>query len=191
MSTPLRIAIIYGSTREGRFCETVASWLIGELKQSGAFALDVLDPLDLDLPDRHQAEESSAIRAYLERVDRADGFIVVTPEYNHSFPAALKFLIDTAYSEWKAKPVGFVSYGGISGGLRAVEQLRLVFAELHAVGLRDSVSFTNAWEQFDSTGALKVPEGARKSLAVLVEQLQWWGQTLRAARPAHQLAIAG
>ena len=69
----------------------------------------------------------------------------MTPEYNHSFPAALKNVIDWHGPQWHVKPVGFVSYGGISGGLRAVEQLRLVFAELHAVGIRDTVSFHSAW----------------------------------------------
>ena len=87
-----------------------------------------------------------------ERVASCDAFIVVTPEYNHGYPAPLKALIDSFGPEWHAKPVAFVSYGGISGGLRAVEQLRLVFAELHAVTIRESVSFAGAWEQFDPEG---------------------------------------
>ncbi len=76
-------------------------------------------------------------------LSEADAFIVVTPEYNHSFTASLKFVLDLVYEPWQGKPVAFVSYGGISGGLRAVEQLRLVFAELHAVTVRDTVSFAN------------------------------------------------
>ena len=88
----------------------------------------------------------------------ADAFVVVTPEYNHGYPAPLKELIDSVNAEWQAKPVAFVSYGGVSGGLRAVEQLRLVFAELHAVTIRDSVSFPGAWEQFDESGVLRNPE---------------------------------
>jgi hypothetical protein len=74
-------------------------------------------------------------------IDAADAFVVVTPEYNHSYPASLKHAIDMAHGEWNTKPVAFVSYGGISGGLRAVEALRLVFAELHATTIRDTVSF--------------------------------------------------
>lgn len=191
MSIPLKIVVIYGSTREGRFCDTVATWLTSELRRNAPFTLDIIDPLDLGLPERHEAEDDPSVLAYLNRIGAADGFIVVTPEYNHSFPAALKFLVDTAHSEWRAKPVGFVSYGGISGGLRAVEQLRLVFAELHAVGLRDSVSFASAWERFDETGALRNPEPARKALGTLVEQMQWWGEALRSARSAGPLAMAG
>src|SRR5690606_33938306 len=116
------------------------------------------------------------------RLDEADAFIIVTPEYNHSFPAALKSVIDSAYQEWQAKPVGFVSYGGVSGGLRAVEQLRLIFAELHAVTLRDSVSFASAWHQFDDSGELMNPEQAHKSLARMMTRMHWWASTLRVAR---------
>jgi NAD(P)H-dependent FMN reductase len=94
----------------------------------------------------------------------------------------LKALIDSAGAEWQAKPVAFVSYGGISGGLRAVEQLRLVFAELHAVTVRDSVSFPSAWEQFDELGALTNPERADKSMETLLARLNWWAVALREAR---------
>jgi NAD(P)H-dependent FMN reductase len=106
----------------------------------------------------------------------------VTPEYNHGYPAPLKALIDSAGVEWHAKPVAFVSYGGVSGGLRAVEQLRLVFAELHAVTIRDSVSFPGAWEQFDETGALRNPERAHRGMKTLVARLHWWAVALRQAR---------
>ena len=82
------------------------------------------------------------------RLAAADAFVVVTPEYNHSYPAPVKTLIDWHFTEWQAKPVGFVSYGGMSGGLRAVEHLRGVFAELHAVTVRDTVSFHGAWDRF-------------------------------------------
>jgi NAD(P)H-dependent FMN reductase len=116
----------------------------------------------------------------LDRLDRADGFIVVTPEYNHSFPAALKQAIDLANEEWRAKPVAFVSYGGLSGGLRAVEQLRLVFAELHAVGIRDTVSFHNYWELLDEHGRLG--DGSDAAATVMLDQLVWWATALRAAR---------
>jgi NAD(P)H-dependent FMN reductase len=83
---------------------------------------------------------------------------------------------------WHAKPVAFVSYGGISGGLRAVEQLRLVFAELHTVTIRDSVSFAGAWEQFDSAGALLQPERAERSMAKMLDRLRWWAVALSTAR---------
>ena len=91
-------------------------------------------------------------------------------------------MIDSAYQEWQAKPVGFVSYGGVSGGLRAVEQLRQVFTELHTVTLRDSVSFASAWRQFDESGELLEPSQAQRSLATMMARMQWWASTLRTGR---------
>jgi NAD(P)H-dependent FMN reductase len=115
-------------------------------------------------------------------VERADAFVIVTPEYNHSFPAALKNFIDWHHPQWQAKPVGFVSYGGLGGGLRAVEQLRLVFAELHAVTVRDSVSLHGPWSGLGQDGEPRdatVCAGAAKGM---LGQLSWWGRALRTAR---------
>lgn len=178
----LHMALIYGSTREGRFCDKVAGWASGEIASRSDFSLDVVDPATLDLPSRHERADGPALIALKQRIARADAFVVVTPEYNHGYPAALKFLIDSVYEEWQAKPVAFVSYGGNAGGLRAVEQLRLVFAELHAVTIRDVVSFANVWEQFDASGDLHKGDPARKAMAVLLSQLRWWAKALRDAR---------
>jgi NAD(P)H-dependent FMN reductase len=172
MNHRLKIGIVYGSTRVGRFCDTVAAWVAERAARHPELDTDRLDPA---------AEEQGEL---VRRIGEADGFIVVTPEYNHSFPAPLKALIDAASREWHAKPVAFVSYGGISGGLRAVEHLRGVFAELHAVGLRDTVSFASAWSQFDEQGRLHHPERAEGSMAMLLSRLEWWGQALRDARRA-------
>jgi NAD(P)H-dependent FMN reductase len=111
-------------------------------------ALGIIDLVELDLPAVIPASADDAIEAYTRRIGRADAFVVVTPEYNHSFPASLKQAIDLVYAQWNAKPVAFVSYGGMAGGLRAVEQLRQIFAELHAVNVRNTVSFHMAWECF-------------------------------------------
>ena len=109
--------------------------------------------------------------------------MIVTPEYNHGYTAALKFVIDSFKAPWRAKPVAFVSYGGISGGLRAVEQLRLVFAEVHAVAIRNSVSFANArGSRFDAEGRLLEPDAPREALATMLRQLRWWALALREAR---------
>jgi NAD(P)H-dependent FMN reductase len=180
----IQIALIYGSTREGRFCDVLADWAISEINKQGEFAVDAIDPAVLALPDRHSREPNPGVLALRQRVEKADGFVIVTPEYNHSYPAALKFLIDSVYEQWHAKPVAFVSYGGVSGGLRAVEHLRLVFAELHAVALRDTVSFSNVWTQFGEGGKLLQPDSARKSMAVMLNRLKWWATALRRARDA-------
>jgi len=134
----IRVAVIYGSTRPGRFCDTVVRWTVERLAASEKFQLDVIDPAE---PSPAQSMDERPTQSLQQRLGQADAFVIVTPEYNHGYPAPLKALIDSSGAEWHAKPVAFVSYGGASGGLRAVEQLRLVFAELHAVTIRDSVSF--------------------------------------------------
>ena len=189
MDEPIRIGLIYGSTRKGRFCDTVAGWAAEQIRAAGKYTVDVIDPAVI-LPLPGEAEEPSASPNLWQRMAAADAFVVVTPEYNHGYPAALKSLIDSVGAEWQAKPVAFVSYGGISGGLRAVEQLRLVFAELHAVTIRDSVSFAGAWGLFDETGKLKQPERARKTMTTMLGRLQWWALALRQARVADPYASA-
>jgi len=183
-SSSLQVALIYGSTREGRLCDKVGGWAALEIAGRSGLALDVIDPAMLALPHRHQREETHDLAGLRQRIESADGFVVVTPEYNHSYPAALKFLIDSFHAPWHAKPVAFVSYGGVSGGLRAVEHLRLVFAELHAVTVRDSVSFANVWAHFDAAGQLLQPSGARGAMSAMLDQLTWWAAVLRDARKA-------
>lgn len=112
----------------------------------------------------------------------ADAFVVLTPEYNHSFPAGLKNLIDWHYTEWRAKPVALVSYGGLAGGLRAAEHLRQVFAELHAVTVRDTVSFHGAGASFDADGKPRDSAGPAAAADVMLDQLAWWARALREAK---------
>jgi NAD(P)H-dependent FMN reductase len=187
----LNLAVILGSAREGRFGPVVANWLIEQVEQHGQFDVDFVDvaetPLPLALPPSSEALRDTGARsgeliALAGRLAAADAFIVVTPEYNHSFPAALKHLVDWHFSEWQAKPVGFVSYGGHGGGIRAVEQLRLVFAELHAVTVRDTVTFDRFWERFGVNGNLADADGAHAAAKVLLDQLGWWAGALRDAR---------
>ncbi len=187
MSDTIHIGLIYGSTRKGRFCDTVARWAAEEIRAQGHYTVDLIDPANISLTT---GEESSSSPTLWQRMAKCDAFVVVTPEYNHGYPAALKLLIDSVGAEWHAKPVAFVSYGGISGGLRAVEQLRLVFAELHAVTIRDSVSFAAAWEQFDAAGAPKEPERSHRSMATMLGRLRWWAIALRDARAASPYVAA-
>src|SRR3954470_8559556 len=161
--TPIRLAVIIGSTREGRFGPKVANWFTGRAALRDDLSVDVIDLADTPLPSalthRPGPEDAKALEAVTPRLDAADAFAVVTPEYNHSYPAPLKNAIDWHHSQWQAKPVGFVSYGGISGGLRAVEHLRPVFAEVHAVTVRDTVSFHSAWDAFGPDGRPTDPTG--------------------------------
>ncbi|GAB2833316.1 NAD(P)H-dependent oxidoreductase [Actinocorallia aurea] len=188
----LRLVVIVGSVRGGRLGGTVAEWFTGRVAEFGGFDVDVVDLAQVDLPlawPAHGEDPPAEVRAVSEplaaRLDRADAFVVVTPEYNHSYPAALKNLIDWHGRQWYAKPVGVVSYGGLSGGLRATEHLRAVFAELHAVTVRDTVSFHGAWSHWDPSGTWPKDSAACDAAAkTLLTQLAWWAGALRSAKAA-------
>ncbi|UCM89283.1 NADPH-dependent FMN reductase [Streptomyces marincola] len=179
----LRLVILVGSVREGRFGPTVARWFADVAAGREDWTVDVVDLADpaVALP-LDMGEAGPKQQALAARLGAADAFVVVTPEYNHSYPAGLKNVIDWHREEWQAKPVGFVSYGGLSGGLRAVEHLRPVFAELHTVTVRDTVSFHGAWSRFGDDGAPLDPEACGGAAKVLLDQLAWWADALRAAR---------
>ncbi|GKQ37086.1 NADPH-dependent FMN reductase [Streptomyces sp. A012304] len=189
---PLRVAVIVGSVREGRQGRAVTDWFLTVAADHTDLELDVVDLAGVDLPlvmpgwgGSPDPRAVAALADVSPRLAAADAFVVVTPEYNHSFPAALKNFIDWHHSEWQAKPVGFVSYGGLAGGTRAVEQLRTVFAELHATTVRDQVSLHGPWSGLGEDGLpldATVCEGAAKGM---LGQLDWWGRALRAARANH------
>ncbi len=179
---PVRIAIIIGSTREGRFGGTVGAWFTAIARSRDDIEVDLIDLVDVELPLRLCLEYDAATKEYLDRIDQADAYVVITPEYNHGYPASLKQAIDLPRDEWKAKPVALVSYGGTAGGLRAVEQLRPVFAELHAVTVRNTVSFHEFWKHFDDCGELRQPAGPEQAATLMLDELIWWATALRTAR---------
>lgn len=184
----LRTAVIIGSTRDGRFGPVVADWIAGHIAEREDVEADLIDLVETPLPTVFPAfgqtpsdEVVAQLGAVSPRLARADAFVIVTPEYNHSFPAPLKNALDWHNEQWHAKPVGFVSYGGLAGGLRAVEQLRVVLAELHAVTIRNTVSFHNYGEIFGVDGK-PTDAGSDVAAKAMLDQLTWWGQALREAR---------
>ncbi|NUR44129.1 MAG: NAD(P)H-dependent oxidoreductase [Streptomyces sp.] len=181
---PLHVTLIVGSNRHGRFGPVVAGWLLDQLRGRDDLIPEVVDVADVHLPTSltPTPEATAALADVTPKLEGAEAFVVLTPEYNHSFPAALKNLIDWHFTEWQAKPVALVSYGGLAGGLRATEHLKQVFAELHAVTVRDTVSFHNAGASFDDTGRPKDPSGPEAAAKVMLDQLVWWGRSLREAR---------
>ena len=179
MSEWLQLAVIVASVRKDRVGPTVARWFVEHVPAETDARVDLIDLAGLDLPD--DLAGGGDAEAFSRRIDRADAVVVVTPEYNRGYPGRLKTAIDTALPEWRTKPVGFVSYGGVSGGLRAVEQLRGVFGELHTVTMQASVSLPHVWDQLDENGRLR-PGRSTSAATTLLRQLTWWASALRQAR---------
>lgn len=170
--TQPKFVLIIGSVREGRIGPKVAEWFLQHMRSRDADfeVVDLAHPSDT---------RTSAVLA------SADGFVVVTPEYNHSYPGELKILIDAHREEWKKKPVTFVSYGGMSGGLRAVEHLRAVFAELYSVGTRNGVVIHAPWDHLVD-GTLELDDATVTSARAAMDELTWWAELLKSARVADQ-----
>jgi NAD(P)H-dependent FMN reductase len=185
VGSPLLVAVIIGSTRQGRVGDHIAHWFAAQARQRADLELTVVDLADFDLPARYPDGPTPQVATFTAAVARAEAFVVVTPEYNRSFPASLKQAIDLVYDEWRAKPVGFVSYGCGSDGMYAVEQLRTVFTELHATTVRNTVGFNLMDSGPGLGGRPGDPDRAAQSAATMLDQLIWWGRALRDARAAH------
>ncbi|MEU4395971.1 NAD(P)H-dependent oxidoreductase [Kribbella sp. NPDC023855] len=182
----LRLAVIIGSTRNGRFGPTVASWFAQQAAKRADLDIDVVDLATANLPQTLSDTDEptpTEVAVLAPRLAAADAFAVVTPEYNSSFPASLKTALDWYYEEWHAKPVAIVAYGRETGGLYAVAQLRQVFTELQAVAIRNTVTLPCYWEQFAADGSWPRPGSGYEALAkTTLDQLVWWAHALRDAR---------
>jgi NAD(P)H-dependent FMN reductase len=173
----MRIGIIIGSTRPGRLGESVARWVSGRASQrtDAEFALVDLKDYGLELLDEptvpgaaNRRYENPATRRWSQAIDAFDGFVFVTPEYNHGVPAALKNAVDLLYPEWNHKAVGFVSYGA-DGGVRAVEHWRSIVANVLMQDVRAQVSLS-VFLDFES-GALRPMERREGELDTMLSQL--------------------
>ncbi|MFJ1793070.1 NADPH-dependent FMN reductase [Kitasatospora griseola] len=185
-----KLLVVVGSVREGRFGPVVADWVAEQAAVHGGFEVETLDLAEVEIPlELPAVSPKAAGDAYprpagmaplTEALERADAYIVVTPEYNHSYPAGLKSAIDWHFTQWAAKPVAFVSYGGGAGGRHAVLHLENVLTELHAVTIRDGLAFPNYWTAWqDGRPADRATEGYAKTM---LDQLAWWAVALKSAR---------
>jgi NAD(P)H-dependent FMN reductase len=179
----LRIAVVIGSVRQPRLADPLAAWLKRELAALDRVDVDMIDLAAVSLPMHQVQPHGAAASPIADRLAAADGFVLLTPEYNHSFPASVKNMIDWHFIEWAYKPVAFVAYGG-SGGIRAVEQLRAVFPELRATTVRESVLLPMAWNHLDTAGRFNPPPGAVEALHLMMNELAIWAYALRSARVA-------
>ena len=187
----LKVKIIMGSTREGRNGGKVGEYVQGVAATEPGWEVEYLDLKTLDLPMYADAVSPSfresldglpeVIKEWSHSIEEADAYIIVTPEYNHGYPAPLKNAIDWLFKEWNRKPVAFVSYGALLAGGRAVEQLRQVVAELHMTSIRAQVLFPAVWEAFDTNGQPKDP-ATEERVRGMFRELSWWGNALKEAR---------
>jgi NAD(P)H-dependent FMN reductase len=193
MSGQLRIAMVVASTRTARFADHIAAWVEESLETRGDLELDLIDVREValpyyDLPSppalAHRAYTNDAERDLGERLDAADGYVVITSEFNHGYPAALKNVLDSFFAEFEHKPVAFVGYGNV-GGSRAIEQLRQVVAELNMVSVRESVHILG--HQFPAVrsggdAAAEVFTSLEPRLTAMTDHLIWWARALSSAR---------
>jgi NAD(P)H-dependent FMN reductase len=168
MTSPLTIAVVLATTNPDGAGVRIARWFED---RAGALPDVKLDPVRIDA-------DPTTFRGVIAG---ADAVVVITPEYNHSFPGPLKTAIDELREEWFATPIGFITYGGISGGLRAAEALRVVFGELHTVTIRETISFADAAAAFDADGEPVDRAGTEGAARRFLEVLLWWARVLREA----------
>ena len=185
------IQILVASTRDRRRGERVAAWFDAIAQAREDVRCELVDLLAWDLPWYRDAVmpvrggyEDEARRRWAAKVAEADGYVFLTPEYNHGYPAALKNALDHLYLEWNHKPVTFVTYGGSAGGVRAAEQLVQVVVELKMAPLRAQVHIPMAGRIFGRDGTGEVEQRHVDAANVALRELAWWARALRAARAA-------
>jgi len=194
-ATPHLLTII-ASTRSQRRGEPIARWLAEIASARGDMTHELVDLASFDLPlltaatppMSREAREDVA-RGWARTIAAADGYVVVVPEYNHGYPAALKNALDHLFHEWRRKPIGFVSYGGLSGGVRAVEQLRQVAVELAMVPVRSQVAIPRIWSALSDEGELREPP--LQAAHALLDEMVWWAAGLHSLRAQDEAHTAG
>ncbi|MEN9649575.1 MAG: hypothetical protein RL094_542 [Candidatus Parcubacteria bacterium] len=184
-----KIIIIAGSTRPGRFNMQPAQWFYSIAKDHPGIEVELVDLADINLPLLDEPVPASQnqyskdhTKAWSKIVGSADGFVVVTPEYNHSMPAALKNAFDYLYTEWSFKPISFVSYGALAGGARAVEHLRGVAGQLNMFDIRDQILFPNYWEHLNEKGEYQFNERHAESAKAMIKTVAFWAEKMKEAR---------
>lgn len=183
----VRIGIILGSTRPGRIGAGVAEWVHGRASQRSDAEFELVDLeqfelplLDEPLPPARGQYSKEHTKRWAAKIATFDGFVFVTPEYNHSTSGALKNAIDYLYAEWNNKAAGFVGYGS-AGGTRAVEHLRLIMAEVQVATVRNQVMLSLA-NDFENYKVFKPDPRHEKSLGGMLDQLVAWAGALRTLR---------
>ncbi|MBD5785005.1 NAD(P)H-dependent oxidoreductase [Cellulosimicrobium terreum] len=195
MTPTPRIAVLVGSTRTGRKSASVAQWVLAHATTRADATFEVVDLVDhplphLDeaMPPRYQQYENPLVWEWSRVIDGFDGYVVVTPEYNHAPTAVLKNSMDWLYNEWADKAIGFVGYG-VQGGARAVEQLRLVAGELQLADVRTQVGLS-LYDDFEEYTRLAPRERHLRDLDTLLDEVVAWSGALHGVRERKAVAAA-
>jgi NAD(P)H-dependent FMN reductase len=185
------LTIIIASTRPGRSGLPIATWFAERARAHGGFDVRVVDLAEVDLPMYDEPDHPRLRRyrnAHTKRwsaiVEAGDAFVFVTPEYNHGYPATLKNAIDYLHEEWSSKPAGFVSYGGVAAGTRAVEQLKQVIGAVCMYPVGNAVNIPFHAQFFDDEGRLAANEIMEQAAEAVLDELVSAEAALRPLRPA-------
>lgn len=186
----LKLQVVTASTREGRKGPYVADWFAGRARRHGKFEIETVDLAEIGLPlldepnhPRLRQYEHEHTRAWSRIVQRADAYVFVTPEYNFGAPPSLLNALDFLLHEWHYKPVGFVSYGGVSAGLRSVQMLKQTVTALRMMPIPEAVSIPFFQQHIDEeSGTFDPGELQAKAAAVMLDELLRWAEALKPLR---------
>lgn len=185
----MKITVLTGSNRPGRFNIQPARWIADLAKSNEDIEVNLVDLQELQLPFLDESVPPSMnnyshahTKAWSKVVNESDGFIFVTPEYNHSYSAVLKNALDFLFHEWNYKPVAFVSYGALVAGSRAVEHLRTVVSELKMYDLREQVLIPNYWEHLNEKGQYEFNDRNKSAAEAMLKALIFWAQEMKQSR---------
>lgn len=190
-----KLQVIVGSTRPGRLAGPVAEWAAERAREHGGFDVELVDLADYGLPvldepglPRFGDYQHAHTRRWSAKVDEADAFVFVTPEYNYGPSVALLNAVDYLHREWAYKPVGFVSYGGIAGGLRSVQVMKQVVTTVRMMPIPEGVAVPLVM-QYLTDGAFAPPPPITAAVAPMLDELQRWTVALTDLRTGPPISL--
>ena len=184
----MKLTVVLASVRDGRAGEAIAQWFVTRAKEHGQFDIEIADLKELNLPIMNEPQHPR-LKKYVHEsskrwsgiVGGSDAFVFVTPEYNYTMPPALVNALDTVYHEWTYKPVAFVSYGGVSGGIRSVQTAKLMVTGFKMMPMVEAVNIP-FYTQLMQDGAFKSNETHDKAVGPMLDELARWSEALKTLR---------
>jgi len=184
----MKLTVVLASVREGRAGEAIARWFVTRANERGTFDVELADLKELNLPILNEPDHPrlkkyvhDSTKRWSAIVGGSDAFVFVTPEYNYTIPPALVNALDTVYHEWTYKPVGFVSYGGASGGMRSVQTAKLMVTGFKMMPMVEAVNIP-FYTQLMENGVFKSNELHDKAVPVMLDELLRWSEALKTLR---------